>query len=193
MSTVAVGRRLEVATGGAEVTTGSTEKIGVTVFDSVTGAGFELLIWQQGPGASDDFISMPSWPIFVLAIIGHSGGQCLEMVLSGTHIAIDSNGSRTMAARTLVETNLCQKRMIYLYAQFYRAAVTDITTTRATSLVSDLNCADSLPLLSIMMAIFRLTLRETLERFQIMNRTNIRSNKLPSSIGICFLSFGCCS
>jgi hypothetical protein len=114
-----VGRRFELANKGTEVTTGSIEKIGATVFDSVTGAGFELLIWQQAPGASDDFICMPSWPIFImLAIIGHSGGHCIDALSSGTHIAIDRNGSRIMAARTPVETNLCQKRMIYLYAQF---------------------------------------------------------------------------
>lgn len=78
MSTVAVSRTFEDATIGAEVKTGSTETTDVTVLDSVTGAVFDLLILQQDPGTSDDFISMPSWPIFILAIMGQSGGHCME-------------------------------------------------------------------------------------------------------------------
>lgn len=80
MSTVAADRPFAVATIGAEVRTGSMEMTAVTVLDSVTGPGFELLILQQDPGTSDDFISMPSWPIFILAIIGQSGGHCMDVL-----------------------------------------------------------------------------------------------------------------
>jgi hypothetical protein len=133
VSTVVAGRTFEIATNGAEVWTGSTETTVATVFDSVTGAGFELRILQQDPGASDAFIAVPSWPIFILAIIGHSGGHCMDELPSGTHIAIDRNGSNTIAARTLVETNLCQKRMLYVYSSVRRLAVIEVTTMLASS------------------------------------------------------------
>lgn len=51
----------------------------------------------------------------------------MEAASSGTHIAIDRNGSNRMAARTLPETNLCQKRMFYLYSSFRRLAVIEVT------------------------------------------------------------------
>jgi hypothetical protein len=57
---------------------------------------------------------MQSWPEFISAIIGQSGGHCIEPTFSGTHIASVRNGSMTTAVRTPVETNLCQKRMIYV-------------------------------------------------------------------------------
>jgi hypothetical protein len=80
------------------------------------GAGLELSKWQHELGSWDGFICVPSW--LILAIIGQSGGHCIEPASSGTHISIDRNGSRRVAARTPVETALYQKRMIYLYSQF---------------------------------------------------------------------------
>jgi len=70
---------------------------------------------------------MPSWPIFILAIIGHCGGHCIDELSSGTHIAIDRNGNNTIAAKTLVETNLRQNCMIYVYSTVGRLAVIEVT------------------------------------------------------------------
>lgn len=96
---------------------GSSDIVGATVFDSVTGSGCELLNWQQEAGALEKFISMPLCPGLILAIIGQSGGHCIEPGLSGTHIASDRNGSMTTIAKTPVDTTLCQNRMIYFYSQ----------------------------------------------------------------------------
>jgi hypothetical protein len=97
------------------VLTGATPKTGTTVFDSVIGAGFELLNWQHDPGFSDDRISVPLCAEFAIDIMGQPGGHCIEPASSGTHIAIDRNGRVITTARTPVETNLCQKRITYIH------------------------------------------------------------------------------
>ena len=86
--------------------TGSMEPTGGTILDSVTGADFELLMMQHDPEPDCRCI-----PTADLAIIGQCGGHCIGAVDSGIHIASDSNGSRRTAAKTPVDTNLCQNRI----------------------------------------------------------------------------------
>jgi len=91
---------------------GSGEKTWTTVCDSVTGAGLELWIVQHEPESSVP-ASLAACPEFMTAIIGQSGGQCMEAAAeSGMHNAIDRNGSRSTAAKTPVEMSLCRNPMV---------------------------------------------------------------------------------
>jgi hypothetical protein len=47
----------------------------------------------------------------IFAIIGQSGGQCIDPADSGSQFANDAIGRRMIIAKRPVETSLCQNRM----------------------------------------------------------------------------------
>ena len=112
-------------------TSGSTATVGAAIADSVTGAGFELLIVQQG-GKAPSVRAVSSCCPCIPAIIGQSGRHCMEameLVESGTQSASEPKGARSAISTKLAETTLYQIRIGVFYASSKRWAMTQATAT----------------------------------------------------------------
>ena len=102
----------------AAVITGSMATIGETRLDSVTGAGLELLIVQQGDVEVELSWLSPSC-VCIPAIIGQSGGHCMEPMgpaESGTQNASEAEGTSSANTTKLAETTLYQIRILFFYS-----------------------------------------------------------------------------
>lgn len=101
----------------AAVITGSMATTGETILDSVIGAGLELLIVQQGD-IDVELSSLPSSCVCIPAIIGQSGGHCMEPIgptESGTQNASEAEGANNANSTKLAETTLYQIRILTFY------------------------------------------------------------------------------
>lgn len=104
-----------IAEAATTVFTGSMATTGETMPDSVAGAGLELSILQQGGVVEPELSSaLPSSCICIPAIIGQSGGHCMDSIWpaeSGTQNASAAEGANSATRTRLTETTLCQTRI----------------------------------------------------------------------------------
>lgn len=102
----------------AAVITGSMAITGETTLDSVTGAGLELLIVQQGD-VEVELSLLPFSCVVIPAIIGQSGGHCMEPIgpaESGTQNASEAEGASSANSTKPAETTLYQIRILSFYS-----------------------------------------------------------------------------